>query len=125
MVDRQQAQQIAGLKASALLLEGVGQEGEPRAGAVAGVRTGSAWRRFVPRLRHPGMRAGPALRQTHHRCSHIPGPHPLLEEYEVEVADETERWIVTYIPRARVRGGGFQLSISKATGEIAGVVRFQ
>jgi hypothetical protein len=67
MVDRQQAQQIAGLRASALL----------------------------------------------------------LEEYEVEVADETERWIVTYIPRARVRGGGFQLSISKATGEIAGVVRFQ
>src|SRR5438128_868196 len=51
MVDRQQAQQIAGLKASALL----------------------------------------------------------LEEYEVEVADEPERWVITYVPRARGRGGGFQL----------------
>ena len=67
MVDRQQAQQIAGLKASALL----------------------------------------------------------LEEYEVEVADEPERWVITYIPRARVRGGGFQLFASKATGEVSRVVRFQ
>jgi hypothetical protein len=67
MVDRQQAQQIAGLRASGLL----------------------------------------------------------LEEYDVETVDETDRWVVTYAPKARVRGGGFQLFVSKATGEIARVVRFQ
>jgi hypothetical protein len=49
----------------------------------------------------------------------------LLEEYEVEVADEPDRWVVTYVPRARVRGGGFQLFVSKATGEVSQVVRFQ
>lgn len=49
----------------------------------------------------------------------------LLEEYEVEVVDETERRVITYLPRARVRGGGFQLFVSKATGEVSHVVRFQ
>jgi hypothetical protein len=49
----------------------------------------------------------------------------LLEDYDVQVADETERWVVTYVPRARVRGGGFQLFVSKATGEVDRVVRFQ
>jgi hypothetical protein len=67
MVDRQQAQQIAGLKAGALL----------------------------------------------------------LEEYEIEVVDEPERWVINYVPKARVRGGGFQLSVSKATGEVSRAVRFQ
>lgn len=67
MVDRQQAQQIAGLKAGSLL----------------------------------------------------------LEEYEIEVVDETDRWVITYVPRARVRGGGFQLFVSKATGNVDQVVRFQ
>jgi hypothetical protein len=49
----------------------------------------------------------------------------LLEEYEVQVVDETDRWVLTYVPRARVRGGGFQLFVSKVTGEISRVVRFQ
>lgn len=49
----------------------------------------------------------------------------LLEEYDVEVADESERWVITYVPRARVRGGGFQLFVSKATGKVSQVVRFQ
>jgi hypothetical protein len=33
--------------------------------------------------------------------------------------------VITYIPRGRVRGGGFQLFVSKATGEVSHVVRFQ
>jgi hypothetical protein len=49
----------------------------------------------------------------------------LLEEYEVELADEANRWVITYVPKARVRGGGFQLFISKDTGEVSQVVRFQ
>jgi hypothetical protein len=49
----------------------------------------------------------------------------LLEEYEIEVADEPERWVITYVPRTRVRGGGFQLFVSKDTGEVSRVVRFQ
>jgi hypothetical protein len=49
----------------------------------------------------------------------------LLEEYEVEVADQPEQWVITYIPRARVRGGGFQLFVSKSTGDVSQVVRFQ
>ena len=49
----------------------------------------------------------------------------LLEEYDVQVVDEADRWVITYVPRARIRGGGFQLFVSKATGEVSRVVRFQ
>jgi hypothetical protein len=49
----------------------------------------------------------------------------LLEEYDVQVADEADRWVVSYVPRARVRGGGFQLFVSKATGDVSQIVRFQ
>jgi hypothetical protein len=49
----------------------------------------------------------------------------LLEEYDIQIADETDRWVITYIPRGRVRGGGFQLLVSKANGEVSRVVGFQ
>lgn len=49
----------------------------------------------------------------------------LLDEYDVQVADETDRWVVSYVPRARVRGGGFQMVVSKATGDVSQIIRFQ
>jgi hypothetical protein len=49
----------------------------------------------------------------------------LLEEYEVQVADAADQWVFTYVPRARTRGGGFQLFVSKATGDVNQMVRFQ
>ena len=50
----------------------------------------------------------------------------LLEEYEVQVADEPDRWIIAFVPRARVRGGGFQMSTKGTSGKnLATLVRNQ
>jgi hypothetical protein len=49
----------------------------------------------------------------------------LLEEYEVQVVDQAEQWVFTYSPKARVRGGGFKVTVSKRRNEVTDVVRFQ
>lgn len=64
-------------------------------------------------------------RQQAQRIAGLEAGTLLLEEYDVEMVDEPGRWVITYIPRARVRGGGFQLFVSKATGKVSQVVRFQ
>ena len=46
-------------------------------------------------------------------------------EQDFNSLDAQREACLAYIPRARVRGGGFQLFVSKATGEVSQVVRFQ
>lgn len=49
----------------------------------------------------------------------------LLDELAVEVVETDAGWVYTFTPKGRVRGGGFRLTVSKATGQVTGVVRFQ
>jgi hypothetical protein len=42
----------------------------------------------------------------------------LLDEYTVSVSDAGENWRISYVPRGRVRGGGFEALVSKQTGAI-------
>lgn len=64
-------------------------------------------------------------RQQAQQIASLKASDLLLEEYDVDVVDEADRWEITYVPKARVRGGGFQLLVSKETGEVSRVVRFQ
>lgn len=49
----------------------------------------------------------------------------LLDDYEVEAKEKGDSWVVTYVPKGRVRGGGFELTVSKQTREVTHVLRFQ
>ena len=49
----------------------------------------------------------------------------LLEDYEIEEAEENGNWIITYTPKGRIRGGGFKVTISKSKMEVINVVRLQ
>lgn len=49
----------------------------------------------------------------------------VLEDYQLKVEEDTDCWKFIYTPKRRVRGGGFELRVSKHTGQITGITRFQ
>lgn len=49
----------------------------------------------------------------------------LLETYNVKEIDKDTAWLFQYTPKARVRGGGFEVTISKKTGEVVKVEHYQ
>ena len=49
----------------------------------------------------------------------------LLETYNVNEIDKDTVWLFQYTPKARVRGGGFEITIAKKTGEVVKVEHYQ
>jgi hypothetical protein len=49
----------------------------------------------------------------------------LLEEYDVKVVDKDAAWVFQYTPKARVRGSGFEIAVSKSTGKVTELTRYQ
>jgi len=45
----------------------------------------------------------------------------VLNDHTVEISDAGENWLLSYIPKGRSRGGGYEVTVSKQTG---GVIRF-
>ena len=48
-----------------------------------------------------------------------------LETYNVKEIDKDTVWLFQYTPKARVRGGGFEITIAKKTGEVVKVEHYQ
>ena len=49
----------------------------------------------------------------------------LLETYNVTELDKGMTWLFQYTPKAKVRGGGFEIAISKQTGEVVNIEHYQ
>ncbi len=45
--------------------------------------------------------------------------------YNVNEIDKDTVWLFQYTPKARVRGGGFEITIAKKTGEVVKVEHYQ
>ena len=61
-----------------------------------------------------------ALRQSDTRAAKL-----LLETYDVTEIDKDTTWLFQYTPKARLRGSGFEITISKKTGEVVNVEHYQ
>lgn len=49
----------------------------------------------------------------------------LLQDYQVVVSEKPQEWEFTYGPKARVRGGGFRITISKVSNQVTKIEHFQ
>lgn len=49
----------------------------------------------------------------------------LLDDFRVVVTEKPQEWDFTYGPKARVRGGGFRITISKVSKQVTNVEHFQ
>jgi hypothetical protein len=49
----------------------------------------------------------------------------LLDEMQLQATETEQTWVYAFVPKGRVRGGGFQLTVSKETGQVIDVLHFQ